>query len=243
MSALRVAGPKLYQIDRAYQPRHGPVTIACDGEHLWKVYADKITRGPAEPLPQDVCQLADPCWLLECWLAGGEPVTADGHSAYRIAVTRRRDYPSTMMLVPTVVAVVDAELGYLVRLTSYVGGKPVSRDELENVMPLSGGFRVDLPTGLPVTDAGPLDDVSAQPPRSPGEPVTLGSIIARQAAAGAARAAKNLLGRLGPHDPVWFTTGEGAAAQCGQSARRRSLAASGGAGRNPRRSGRSVDLD
>jgi hypothetical protein len=107
-----------------------------------------------------------------------------------------------MMLVPTVVAVVDAELGYLVRLTSYVGGKPVSRDELENVIPLSGAFRVDLPTGLPVTDAGPLDDVSAQPPRSPCEPVTLGSIIARQAAAGAARVAKNLLGRLGPHDPV-----------------------------------------
>jgi hypothetical protein len=44
-STLRIAGPRQYQIDRPHQPRHGPVTIACDGQRCWQVYADKITTG------------------------------------------------------------------------------------------------------------------------------------------------------------------------------------------------------
>ncbi|HEX2321870.1 MAG TPA: hypothetical protein VHJ18_23055 [Streptosporangiaceae bacterium] len=88
---LRIAGPRLYQIDRSHQPRRGPVTIACDGEHLRKVYADKITIGPAEPLPTEVGQLADPSWLLQCWLAGGESVIAAGRPAFRMTVARRRE--------------------------------------------------------------------------------------------------------------------------------------------------------
>ncbi|MGN6677263.1 MAG: hypothetical protein ACTHKL_05710 [Streptosporangiaceae bacterium] len=200
-STVRIFGPLHYQIDRSCQPRHGPVTIACDGEYLRKVYSDKITIGPAEPLPRDVGQLADPSWLLQCWLAGGVPVMADGRSAYRMNVTRRRDYPSHLLLFPTALAVVDAELGCIVRLTSYVGGKAVQRHELENLMPATGKFQVDVPAGLPVTEAGPFDDVS-RPAHFPGPPVTLGRIIARQAATGAAKAAKNLLDRLGPRDRV-----------------------------------------
>jgi hypothetical protein len=100
-----------------------------------------------------------------------------------------------------VVAVVDAELGCLLRLTSYIGAKAVKRVELENLMSAAGDFQVDLPGDLPVTEAGPLDDLNRSP-QSRGQPPTLGGIIAREAAAGAARAAKNLLGRLGPHDPV-----------------------------------------
>jgi hypothetical protein len=199
-STLRIAGPRLYQIDRSHQPRHGPVTIACDGEQLKKVYADKVTIGRAEPLPTDVGELADPSWLLRCWLAGGASVTADGRAAYRLNVTRRHDYPSPAMWFSAAVAVIDAELGCIVRLTSYVGSKAVRRLELENLRLAAGDFQVDLPADLPVTDAGHFDDFPRRD--SPGPPPTLGSIIARQAAAGAARAAKNLLGRLGPRDPV-----------------------------------------
>ena len=200
-STVRISGPRLYQIDRSYQPRHGPVTIACDGEHLRKVYADTITIGRAEALPSDIGELADPSWLLQCWLAGGASVTEGGRAAYRINVTRRHDYPSPAMWFRAVVAVVDAELGCIVRLTSYIGTKAVRRVELENLMPAAGAFQVDLPGDLPVTEAGPLDDLSRSP-RSRGQPPTLGGIIAREAAAGAARAAKNLFRRLGPHDPV-----------------------------------------
>src|SRR5258707_1317505 len=90
ISALRVAGPGRYQIDHAYQPRRGPKTFACDGQHLWQVYDDKITTGPAEPLPGDIGDLADPSWLLGCRLSGGPPVMADDRPAYRINVARRQ---------------------------------------------------------------------------------------------------------------------------------------------------------
>src|SRR5215469_214920 len=156
-SALRVAGPIRYQIDHAYQPKSGPLTIACDGDHVWRVYAGKVTRGPAEPPPSDVRELADPSWLLRCWLAGGAPVQAAGRPGYRIDVARRHDYPVLMMF-PAAVAVVDAELGVIVRLTSYIGGTPVQKYELEGIAPLAGEFGVDLPADLPVTEAGPFDD-------------------------------------------------------------------------------------
>ena len=200
-STVRISGPRQYQIDRAYQPRQGPVSIACDGERLSKVYADKITIGPAEPLQDDIGELADPSWLLQCWLAGGESVSVGGRPSYRMSVARRHDYPLIAMWFRGVVAVVDAELGCIVRLTSYIGTKAVRRLELENLMPAAGDFRVDLPEDLPVVVAGPFDDFPRRP-RSPGQPVTLGGIIARQAAAGAGRAARNLLGRLVPRDPV-----------------------------------------
>jgi hypothetical protein len=194
-SALRMAGPTRYQIDRTYGPKSGPLTIACDGEHVWRVYADKVTRGPAEPPPSDVRELTDPSWQLRCWLAGGESVLAGDRPAYRIDVVRRRDHPSISMMFPAAVAVVDAELGVIVRLTFYIGGTPVQKYELESLAALAGEFRVDLPTGLPVTEAGPFDDFRSPGPGSP--PLTLGRVLARQAAAGATRAARSLFDRLG----------------------------------------------
>jgi len=200
-SALRMAEPTRYQIDRTYEPKSGPLTIACDGEHVWRVYAAKVTRGPAEPPPSDVRELADPSWLLRCWLAGGESVPAAGRHAYRIDVVKRRDCSSISMMFPAAVAVVDAELGVIVRLTSYIGGTPVQRYELANLAALSGEFRVDLPADLPVAEAGPFDDFRSPGPGGP--PVRLGRVLARHAAAEAAKAARSLLDRLsasGPRD-------------------------------------------
>ena len=198
-SALRMAGPTRYQIDRPYGPKSGPLTIACDGEHVWLVYADKVTRGPAEPPPGDVRELADPSWLLRCWLAGGASVLAGDRPAYRIDVVRRHDY-SFLMTFPAAVAVVDAELGVIVRLTSYIGGTPVQKYELEDLAARADEFRVDLPADLPVTEGGPFDDFKTGSPPG-GPPVRLGRVLARHAATEAAKAARSLFDRLGPSGP------------------------------------------
>jgi hypothetical protein len=106
------------------------------------------------------------------------------------------------MLFPAAVAVVDAELGFIVRLTSYIGAKPVWRHELEGLTPVTGDFQVSLPTGLPVTKAGLLDDIGGRTPPA-SLPAALGRVVARHAAAGAARTVRNLLNRLGPREPEY----------------------------------------
>jgi hypothetical protein len=151
-SALRFAGPGRYQIDRAYQPRRGPVTMACDGARYWDVYPDKITAGPPEPPPGDVGELAEPSWLLRCALSGGDLVTVRGRLAYRFTA-RRRD-GSSGLLFPAAVALLDAELGVLLRLTRYIGDRPVQRSELRDVTAAVAGFEPRLPAGRPVTDEG-----------------------------------------------------------------------------------------
>ena len=196
ISALRVAGPGRYQIDHAYQPRRGPKTFACDGQHLWQVYDDKITTGPAEPLPGDIGDLADPSWLLGCRLSGGTPVMADDRPAYRINVARGQAEWSFALMFPAAVAVIDAELGIVLRLTSYIGAKPVRRHELRDITTSSSDFQVDLPAGLPTVEATvPFDDFRhADPPNIAGQ-------LARHAAAEAAKAARNLCRRFDTREP------------------------------------------
>src|SRR5262249_36340149 len=123
-SRLRIAGLTRYQIDRSDQPKSGPLTIACDGEHVWRVFHDKITKAPAQPPPSDVRELADPSWLLRCWLAGGAPGLAGDRPPYRSQAVQPRQHSPVSMMFPAAVAVVDAELGVIVRLTSYIGGRP-----------------------------------------------------------------------------------------------------------------------
>src|SRR5260221_2142695 len=207
ISAVRVAGPGRYQIDHAYQPRRGPKTFACDGQHLWQVYDDKITTGPAEPLPGDIGDLADPSWLLGCRLSGGTPVLAGDRPAHRINVARGQAEWSFALTFPAAVAVVDAELGIVLRLTSYIGSRAVRRCELRDITTGSGGFRVDLPAGLPTVEATwPFNDYRhAGPPRPAGLPPTIAGLVARHAAAEAAEAAPNLRRRadsLGPYNDV-----------------------------------------
>jgi len=201
ITALLIAGPTRYQIDHRYEPKSGPMTIACDGEHVWRVYADKVTKGPAERPPSDIRQLADPSWLLRCWLAGGESMLAGCRPAYRIDVVKRCDCSSISMMFPAAVAVVDAELGVIVRLTSYIGGTPVQKYELEDLAALTGEFRIDVPADLPVSEAGPFDDFRTRSPGPGGPPLSLGRVLARQAAAEAARAARSLFDRLRSSDP------------------------------------------
>lgn len=198
VSALRLSGPGKYQIDHAYDPRRGPKTIACDGQHRWQVYSGKVTVGPATPPPSDIADLADASWLLACRLSGGAPVIADGRPAYRINVARGDAERSLSLMFSTSVAVLDAELRILLSLTSYMGGRPVRRYELRDITSGTGDFRVDIPPGLPaVEETSPFGDIrDGGPPQHINIPLTVASVVARQAATEATKAARNFLRRM-----------------------------------------------
>jgi hypothetical protein len=194
VSALRISGPGKYQIDHLYDPRRGPKTIACDGQKCWRVYSGKVTVGPATPPPSDIADLADPSWLLACRLSGGAPVIAGGRPAYRINVARGDAGRSLALMFSTAAAVIDAELGILLSLTSYLGGRPVRRYELRDIRTGTGDFQVDIPPGLPtVEEISPFEHIRAGgPPQHINIPLT----VARQVAAEGTKAARNFLHRM-----------------------------------------------
>jgi hypothetical protein len=219
-AALRIGGPGQYQLDRTVgQPRETtaaasqpggtrerePVTVACDGQQCWRVYDDHVTVGPAAALAPEFAELIDASWLLEGRLAGGELITADGRPAYRLQVARGDgDWAtawstSLTLAFPAAVAVVDAERGMLVRLTSYAGGTAVRRYELAGVTAAPGEFRVDLPADRTVAEEEPWS--SSGPGRATKPPRSLranaAGLIGRQVARDAAGAARNILRRLG----------------------------------------------
>jgi hypothetical protein len=150
VSFLRVGGPGRYQIDRAWRPVRAPRTIASDGWSRWQVYPGKVVVGRAQPLPSDLADLVDASWLLECRLSDGTLVMAGDRPAYRVNVARGDAPWSFSLMFSPAVAVVDAELGILLSLTSYLGGKPVRRYELRDITAQAGAgdFQVHLPPGL-----------------------------------------------------------------------------------------------
>ena len=174
VGSVRLGGWDKYRIDLTYltRPREwrggrrpGPVTIACDGQRRWQVYTDRVLAGPAGPPPDQLAELLDGSWLLECDLSGGEEIAVGDRRGYRIAVERRTQLASPLAVFDRLffpaVAVLDAESGRLLRLTRYKSGKPVFRCELRDVTPdESDDFGFEPPAGLRVVE---------EPAGSPGE--------------------------------------------------------------------------
>jgi hypothetical protein len=201
VSAVRFGGPGQYQIDHSHSPRRGTATIACDGQRRWQVRDGTATLGPPGPPPKEFADLADPSWLLQCRLSGGEAVTADGRPGYRLSVARGAEGWLSMTF-PAAVAVIDAELGIIQRLTYYIGGKPVHRSELRDITASDEEFRTDLPPGLTVTEeTSRFGDSRNGPPAPVSIPLAIATAIGRQAATEAGKAARNLLNRLEGHQP------------------------------------------
>ena len=178
VSRVRIGGWDRYRIDVTRPARSGqrysgrdwrgrrrePVTVACDGQRRWQVYADRVLAGPAGPPPEDLAELLDGSWLLECGLSGDEKIAAGGRRGYRVAVEGRTQLPSPLAVMDRLffpaVAVVDTQSGRLLRLTGYKGGKPVFRHELRDITPdESGDFGFEPPAGLRVVE---------EPPEAPG---------------------------------------------------------------------------
>jgi hypothetical protein len=197
--AVRIGGPGQYQVDRQYEAKHDsrPMTVASDGQRRWVVHDDKVTVGPATIPPPDIGSLVDASWLLECWLSGGALIMAGDRPAYRLHAARRDTSPFIAMFPGTAaVAVVDAELGIVLSLTSFLGGKPVRRNELRDVTPTQpGDFRVNIPPDLPVEPAAPQGTNREHPPDTP---LKLAGAVAQEVGKEAVKAARNFLRRLNP---------------------------------------------
>jgi hypothetical protein len=199
-SALRVGGPGRFQIDYHHDVKYSPKTIACDGQRVWKVYDDKVTVGPADLAPGDVRDLADASWLLECQISGGSLIMAGGRPAYRVHAARGDVPRAFVMMFPAAVVVVDAELGIVLSLTSYLGGTPVRRYELRDVIAtLAADFRVNIPSDLRVEPeiSSSVRVEDADPPRRPAVGLTdVVGAVAREVGQEATKAARNFLRRL-----------------------------------------------
>jgi hypothetical protein len=147
-------------------PPGKPATEACDGQTRYRVYPDRTLTGPARPAPSRLAALGNPSWLLEWRLADGGEETVDGRPGFRVRATRIQGVtlrgPSPIC--DAAVAVIDAELGLITRLTSYASGKPVERWELRDVRWAAPGFpeeefRIETPPGGRVEqEKGPLDE-------------------------------------------------------------------------------------
>src|SRR5262249_20246641 len=130
---LTLAMPDRYRIDfeREHRPRH-PLTMACDGKSLRKVYHNRVVASPPLPLPTDFFRLVDPAWVLpdDPPSEAGEEIVS-GRPAIRLIAERppvRAAYMSSWSdHVALIALAIDAELGIVLRQVSYVDDKPVSR--------------------------------------------------------------------------------------------------------------------
>jgi hypothetical protein len=105
------------------------------------------------------------------------------------------------LIFPAAVAVVDAETGIVLRLTSYIGEQPVRRCELRDITATAGDLTIDIPPGLPVTEeTDAFGDEHHVGPHRVGIPLKVAGAAAGQIATGvakdAAKAAGNILRRI-----------------------------------------------
>jgi hypothetical protein len=173
---LTLAMPDRYRIDfeRQDRPRH-PLTVACDGERLRKVYRNRVVASPPLPLPTDFVRLVEPAWLLRDWpLSEAGEETVGGRRAVRLITERppvRADRRSPWSDHTAMIALlIDTELGIVLQQVSYLDNKPVSRFELREVQPCGGidvaEFGRGIAPELPVyrTNGEPICDLDLPAP-------------------------------------------------------------------------------
>ena len=163
--------------------------IACDGEHSTKLFEDRVTTGPVKHLDAKFAAMLDPAWLLNGWrLAVIGPASVAGRNGIRIrAVAAATADNGARNLFTRADVVVDAELGILLRNTTYVNDHPATRVELRDLNPLGEKTRFRIVPGpgmRSVTGSGgPLGDLGL--PRPAEAAATAAATAGALAAAGA----------------------------------------------------------
>ena len=180
--AIKVGLPSRYRIDYIDGgiKRRTCTTDAADGTQRWRVYADHVTVGPLAGLPTAIARLVDPSWLLDWQLTGGAPVSVGGRPGLAIHIAERFGAPgpgetealengSALRKVPAE-AVIDAELGILLRLTLAQAGQPSLRQTLSAVTVRerrdASAFAVVVPPGTRVVrgSGGLMDEIEVPAP-------------------------------------------------------------------------------
>jgi hypothetical protein len=158
--------------------------------------------GPARPLPAPVASLADPSWLLDWKLTGGAGVVQDGRAGWPIRIGQRWAAGSAAAAMSAIPgdAVIDAELGVLLRLTCEQAGRPARQQTLTAVRVAPSrpddDFRVVVPPGTRVVPGtGTMLDEAGAP-----APVQAAAQLAARAYKGAFRIG-SLLESLRRADP------------------------------------------
>jgi hypothetical protein len=171
--SVRIGLPNRYRIDYidGGKANRKSSIEACDGEQRWRVFPGHVTVGPALPMPPAIARLADPSWLLEWRLTGGAHVTEGGRAGFLIRVARRSpSADATSQPSVPAEAVVDAELGILLRLSQEQGGRPSMQQSFADLTPRPQSepddYRVRIPAGTRVVqDSGTvLDEVELSAP-------------------------------------------------------------------------------
>jgi hypothetical protein len=190
VAQLRVRMPDLYRIDYLSGDWSKKFTsISCDGESATKLFSDRVATGPAQRLDADLAAVLDPAWLLSGWrVLGISSVTLSGRPGLRLLaeVTELAD-GNTANIFTRAEAIVDGELGILLRLTTYAGDRPATRTELRKLTAGGddAGFRIEPAPGMRIVTAsgGPLGDRNL--PRAAEAAGTAASLAVGGAIAGA----------------------------------------------------------
>lgn len=168
--ALRIGLPNRFRIDYidGGMKQRKATTQATDGLQRWRVFPGYMTVGPARSLPEPIALLADPSWLLDWQLTGGAEVHEGGRRAFRVRIGQRSQTDDPARLSSPVDAIIDAELGILLRLTREQAGRPAKQQTLSEVIVRAtrapAEFRIEIPAGTRVIqDSGGLTDEMPAP--------------------------------------------------------------------------------
>ncbi len=163
--SIRIGLPDRFRIDYIDGGMKRPTVSAeaTDGAQRWRVFPGHVGVGPAQPLPARIARLVDPAWMLDWRLTGGAEVIEGGRRGLRIRIAERWQASHSGPRTAPVEAVIDQELGILLRLTQEQDGRPAKQQVLADLRLRerrdASDFTMEIPIGTRVVqDTGGLTD-------------------------------------------------------------------------------------
>jgi hypothetical protein len=165
---LQVAMPGSYRIDAHGDPGRRPACTSCDGSQLWLVYPDRVVVRAAAPPPAGIPPVIDPAWLLFGYRLTALGIAEhDGRPGLRLTAEPTSQADQWPMVGPLsgqpaaadrIEAVIDTELGIILRQDWYYRGRPVFSTELTGVTGDvdPAAFTVEPGPGVKVVSGGLL---------------------------------------------------------------------------------------